>query len=42
MPEDRHHHLATPDDAIGNSSRPARRPPFKPHAPATQLRPCPW
>ena len=38
MPEDRHHHLATRDHAIGNSSRPARRPPFKPHARATQLR----
>jgi len=41
MPDDRHHHLANHDD-IDISSRLAYRPPFKPHARATQLRPCPW
>jgi hypothetical protein len=41
MPEDRYDHLATRDHPIGNSSRPARRPPSETHAPATQLPPGP-
>jgi hypothetical protein len=37
MPDDRHDRLADRDDHIDFSTRIAHRPPFKPHARATQL-----